>query len=76
MVNEVGIGFAAVAPVGVNERLFVRFMVRICPVGTVITTGDQPYTAGVVVVAGTSNGAFGFNALQVAVARATAVPHW
>jgi len=29
-------------------RLFVRLIVRACPVGTVITTGDQP--AGVVAV--------------------------
>ena len=57
-----------------NERLFVRLMVRlVVPVvatGTVITTGDHP--AGVVRVAA---GAFGFNAAQVAVDPATAVPH-
>src|SRR6266576_219287 len=44
-----------------NERLLVRLIVRTCPVGTVITTGDQP--AGVVPIAA---GAFGFNATQVA----------
>jgi hypothetical protein len=54
---------------GVNERLFVRLIVRLCPVGTVITTGDQP--AGVVNVAA---GAFGFRAAQVAVEPATAAP--
>src|SRR6266436_8961869 len=45
-----------------NERLFVRLIVRACPVGTVITTGDQP--AGVVPIAA---GAFGFKLAQVAV---------
>jgi hypothetical protein len=43
---DVGIVFAAVVlPVGVNERLLVRLIVRlVAPVlatGTVITTGDQ-----------------------------------
>jgi hypothetical protein len=51
---EVGTVFGVVLPVGVNVRLFVRLMVRACPVGTVITTGDQ------------LAGAFGFNAAQVA----------
>jgi hypothetical protein len=44
-----------------NERLFVRLIVRPCPVGTVITTGD--HVAAVVVVANDA----GFNAAQVAV---------
>src|SRR5207249_9838527 len=44
-----------------NERLFVRLMVRPCPVGTLITTGDQPV-------------ANGFNAAQVAVEPVTAAP--
>src|SRR6266403_1227874 len=44
---------------GVNERLLVRFMVSVCPAGTVITTGDQ--------VEGTPTTAdAGFNAAQVA----------
>src|SRR6267378_6127751 len=59
--SEVGTLFAP------NERLLVRLIVRACPVGTVITTGDQP--AGVVPIAA---GAFGFNATQVA--GATAAP--
>src|ERR1035438_2135561 len=37
-----------------NCSLFVRLMVRLCPVGTVITTGDQPDPAA------------GFEATQVA----------
>jgi hypothetical protein len=37
-----------VLPVGVNERLFVRLIVRFCPVGTVITTGDHVDSPGVV----------------------------
>jgi hypothetical protein len=49
----VGIVFAVVLPVGVNERLLVRLMVRlVAPVvftGTVITTGD--HVAGTVAVA-------------------------
>jgi hypothetical protein len=52
-------------PVGVNERLFVRLIVRLCPVGTVITTGDQ--IAGVIVAAG-------FNGTQVAVEPVAAPP--
>jgi len=38
-----------VPPVGVggwNERLLVRLIVRACPVGTVITTGDHVVVAG------------------------------
>jgi hypothetical protein len=60
---EVGMVFAVVAPSGVNERLFVRLIVRppAAPVGTVITTGDQPP-------------ADGFNGAQVAVEPVTAVP--
>jgi len=58
---EVGTVFAVVAPVGVNVRLLVRLIVSACPVGTVITTGDQP---GVLVV---PPNASGFNAAQVAV---------
>jgi hypothetical protein len=51
MTMEVGIVFGAVAPVGVNDRLFVRLIVKPpvvagdvpvpVPTGTVITTGDQ-----------------------------------
>jgi hypothetical protein len=68
---EVGTVFAGLPAgvVGVNVRLFVRLIVRLCPVGTVILTGDQP--AGVVSVAA---GAFGFNAAHVAVEPTTAVP--
>jgi len=62
---EVGTVFVPVP--AVKDRLFVRLIVRACPVGTVITTGDQPGTAGVVSVAGTATGAFGFRGLQVAV---------
>src|SRR5450631_66342 len=39
--SEVGTEFAP------KERLFVRLIVRSCPVGTVITTGDQPAAAGI-----------------------------
>jgi hypothetical protein len=71
---EVGTVFAAGATPptgvgGVNERLFVRLIVRVCPVGTVITTGDQ--VDGTVTTVDTDAG---FNAAQVAVAPATAVP--
>src|SRR6267143_3063682 len=52
-----------------NERLFVRLIVRPCPVGTVITTGDQP--AGVVPIAA---GAAGFNLAQIAVDPLTTAP--
>src|ERR1700704_729312 len=61
--NEVGKLFAP------NERLLVRLIVRVCPVGTVITTGDQPAGG----VAGAS-GAFGFNARQVAGAATAGAP--
>src|ERR1700747_2431800 len=58
MTMEVGTGVAVVAPVGVNERLFVRLIVKLVAVpaaaaGTVITTGDQ--------VAGTGGVAAGFS---------------
>jgi hypothetical protein len=65
----------AVPPVGVggvNERLFVRFMTSVCPVGTVITTGD--HVDGTPATVEIDNG---FNAAQVAVGAvlvATAVP--
>jgi len=60
--------FGVVAPVGVKVKLFVRLMVRYCPEGTVITTGDQVPT--VAVPAATAL----FNATHVAVAPVTAVP--
>jgi hypothetical protein len=41
--NDVGTVFVPVP--AANERLFVRLMVRLWPVGTVITTGDQPLVA-------------------------------
>jgi hypothetical protein len=43
--RDVGMVFAVVLPIGVKVRLFVRFIVRLFPVGTVITTGDQPVPA-------------------------------
>jgi len=74
MTMEVGIVFAAVAPVGVNERLFVRLIVKLVAVpvaamGTVITTGDQ--VDGTVATVDTDAG---FNAAHVAVEPVTAVP--
>jgi hypothetical protein len=57
---EVGTALAVELPAGKNERLLVRLMVRPCPVGTVITTGDQPTAAG-------------FDLAQVAVEPATGV---
>jgi hypothetical protein len=51
--SEVGKLFAP------NKRLLVRLIVRACPVGTVITTGD--HVAAVVDVASDA----GFNAAQV-----------
>ena len=68
---DVGIVFAVVLPVGVNERLLVRLMVRLWPAGTVITTGDQ--VAGVMggVVVAADNG---FNAAHVAVDVVTSGP--
>jgi hypothetical protein len=68
----------AVAPVGVvgvNDRLFVRLIVRLVPVetyGTVITTGDQVAGTGGVAVGLPTE--YGFNAAQVAVAPVAAVP--
>jgi hypothetical protein len=56
-----------------NERLLVRLIVRICPVGTVITTGDQPAGVGGT-EAGFAAGAFGFNAAHDAVEPVTAAP--
>ncbi len=46
-----------------NERVFVRLICRSCPVGTVITTGDQLPV-----------GAVGFNDPQVAVDPPAAAP--
>jgi hypothetical protein len=71
MTMEVGIVFAVVAPVGVNERLFVRLIVKLVAVpaaamGTVITTGDQ--------VGGTVAPDAGFDAAHVAAEPVTAVP--
>jgi hypothetical protein len=60
MVNDVGIEFL-VESGRVKERLFVRLIRRSCPVGTVITTGDQP-------------AADGFSFAQLAVEPGTAVP--
>ena len=60
--SEVGMVFAVAAPVGVNERLFVRLIVRVCPVGTVITTGD--HVDGTPTTVDTDPG---FNAAHVAV---------
>jgi hypothetical protein len=55
MVNEVG---TLLVP---KVRLFVRLIRRLSPVGTVITTGDQP-------------AAVGFDLAQVAVEPTTTVP--
>src|SRR4029077_2911676 len=60
--REVGTVFAVALPVGVNVSRVVRLLVRLCPVATVITTGDQPASAVAVAA-----GAFGFNLAQVAV---------
>src|SRR3954470_2129472 len=56
MVSDVGI---LVAP---KIRLLVKLICRVCPVGTVMTTGDQPPTAA------------GFRLAQVAVEPPTAAP--
>ena len=65
---EVGTLFGVAVPAGVNERLFVRLIVRaVAPAlaaGTVITTGDHFPAAAAV----------GFSAAHVAVAVETAVP--
>jgi hypothetical protein len=70
---EVGIVFGVVAPVGVNERLFVRLIVKlvgpVAAMGTVITTGDQ--VDGTVATVDTDAG---FNTAHVAVEPVTAVP--
>jgi hypothetical protein len=73
MTMEVGTVFAAVAPVGVKDRLFVRLIVKLVAVpvaarGTVMTTGD--HVAAVVVVANDA----GFNAAHVAVEPLAAAP--
>jgi hypothetical protein len=70
---EVGMVFAVVAPVGVNERLFVRLIVKLVAVpgaaaGTVMTTGD--HVAGVVPTASEP----GLSAAQAAAEPVTAVP--
>ena len=69
---EVGTVFAVVAPGGLNNRLFVRLIVRlVCPavaMGTVITTGD--HVPAIVVVHADA----GFNAAHVVVEPVTAVP--
>jgi hypothetical protein len=64
--SEVGILYGVVLPVGVNERLFVRLIVRTCPMGTVITTGDHP-----AVVVAVAAGAAGFRGRQPGPVRAT-----
>jgi len=74
MTIDVGTEFAAVAPVGVNERLFVRLIVKLvaplAATGTVITTGDHVAGVGGVVTGADT----GFNGAHVAVDPATAVP--
>src|ERR1035438_9400336 len=55
MVSDVG---TELAP---NVRLFVRLICKVCPVGTVIPTGNQPAASG-------------FNAAQVAKEPLTAAP--
>ena len=67
IVSEVGTEFVTV-PV-VTDRLFVKLIVRACPVGTVITTGDQ--VDGTVATVDTDAG---FNAAQAAVEPVAAVP--
>jgi hypothetical protein len=71
---EVGMVFAVVAPVGVNERLLVRLTVSdVAPMaftGTVITTGDQ---VKVVVVPDVNTDA-GLSGAQVAADPVAAVP--
>jgi hypothetical protein len=78
MTMEVGIAFAVVAPVGVNERLFVRLIVKLVAVpaaaaGTVITTGDHVPTAPAVAGAAVVTDA-GFKAAQVAVEPVARAP--
>ena len=52
-----------------KERLLVRLICRVCPVGTVITTGDQTPTSGVVVSAAAATALL--SAVQDAVVPAT-----
>jgi hypothetical protein len=59
--SDVGILFGVELPDGVKERLFVRLIVRFCPVGTVMITGDHPVEGG-------------FRGLHTAVEPFTAVP--
>jgi hypothetical protein len=59
MVSDVGI---LVAPFAPKLRLLVKLICRVCPVGTVMTTGDQPPPAA------------GFRLAQVAVELAIAAP--
>jgi hypothetical protein len=54
-----------------NERLFVRLIVRPCPAGTVMTTGDHVAGVGGTVVVFAA--AAGFNSAQVAVELAITV---
>ena len=73
IMRDMGTVFAVVAPVGVNDRLFVRLIVKLVnPVlaaGTVITTGD--HVEGTVDTVDTDAG---FNAAQVAVAPVETAP--
>jgi hypothetical protein len=64
---EVGTVFVVVP--AVKDRLFVKLIVRACPVGTVITTGDQ--VDGTVATVDTDAG---FNAAQAAVEPVRAAP--
>ena len=48
-----------------NDRLLVRLICRVCPVGTVITTGDQTPNSGVGVNAAAATALL--SAVQVAV---------
>jgi hypothetical protein len=61
-VGTAAVAVVAVAPAG-NNRLLVRLMVSPWPVGTVITTGDQPPTV-----------TLGFRGRQLAVELATTAP--
>jgi len=75
MTIDVGMVFAVVAPVGVNERLFVRLIVKLvadpaAATGTVMTTGDHVGGVGGVVTSADA----GFNGAHVAVDPVTAVP--
>ena len=75
MTIEVGMVFVVAAPVGVNERLFVRLIVKLVAVpaaatGTVMITGDHVGGVGGVVTGADA----GFNGAHVAVDPVTAVP--